>query len=95
MAEGMKSESLEEARARLAALSDAEREGMDAAQEGILVPERDPALDARADEVDEHGKALFDINHARGEIVPADEGAEGAAEPREGTRAAKRRQKRR
>ena len=98
MAEGMKSESLEEARARMAALSDAEREGMDAAQEGILTPERDPLLDARADQVDEHGAQLFDMLHSRGDIPPApDEGSvdpaddPAAAERPQGRRASKRR----
>jgi len=93
----MKSESLEEARARLVALSEAEREGMDAAQDGILTPERDPVLDARADEVDAHGAQLFDLQHARGEIPATGDGSvdasedPAAADRPQGRRAAKRR----
>lgn len=52
---GMKSETLDEARQRLLALSEAERVGAEAAQEGILAPARDPAFDERAEQVNEIG----------------------------------------
>jgi hypothetical protein len=52
---GMKSETLDEARQRLAALSEAERAGAEQAQEGILAPARDPVLDERAEQINEIG----------------------------------------
>ena len=52
---GMKSETLDEARQRLLALSEAERAGAEQAQEGILAPARDPVLDERAEQLNEIG----------------------------------------
>ena len=52
---GLKSETLDEARQRLLALSEAEREGTEASQEGILAPARDPAFDQRAEQINEIG----------------------------------------
>lgn len=69
---GMKSETLDEARERFAALTEAEKQGAAAASEGILVPEVDPAVEDRIAEVNEHGAELQRLFHSRGEVVVAD-----------------------
>lgn len=87
---GMKSETLDEARERFIALSEAEKQGATQAQEGILVPEVDPAVEDRAAEVNEHGAELQRLFHSRGEIANLDEGAdESTGEPRASRRSSR------
>ena len=72
----MKSESREEAAARLKALSQAERSGMDSATEGQLqAVVRTPEMDARADAIDEYGDALLAAQDVLDDnpFVPAEE----------------------
>jgi len=60
---GMRSETLVEAAQRLKALSAAEKEGMEAAKEGILTHDPDPdgVFAERADQVDQIGEQLLQI----------------------------------
>jgi hypothetical protein len=72
----MKSESREEAAARLKELSKAERSGMDSATEGQLQAVlRTPEMDARAEAIDEYGDALLAAQDVLDEnpFVPAEE----------------------
>jgi hypothetical protein len=72
----MKSESREEAAARLKELSQAERAGMESATEGQLqAVVRTPEMDARADAIDEYGDALLAAQGVLDEnpFVPAEE----------------------
>jgi len=72
----MKSESREEAAARLKELSRAERSGMDSATEGQLQAVlRTPEMDARAEAIDEYGDALLAAQDVLDEnpFVPAEE----------------------
>ena len=87
---GMKSETLEEARERFVALSEAEKQGAAAASEGILTPEIDPAVEDRIAEVNEHGAQLQNLMHSRGELIAfGEEGEESQSEARSARRARK------
>lgn len=71
----MKSETLPEAHARMKAMSDAEKEGATAATEGQLQPARNPALDERAQQLDdgdpERLERLEEVSRSGGDMIRA------------------------
>lgn len=78
MAENLfKNETLEEARERLKAMSEAEKESFAAASEGQAVPDRNtPEMQERAQQVDEAYDSIRDYHVEAGSNRPAAEVAE-------------------
>lgn len=94
---GMRSETLTEAAARLKALSDAEKQGMEAAREGIVSydPDPDGVFEERAAKVDQIGEQLLavqqELNTDMDFSAPTEVGEDGTPQPRRRAKKSRRR----
>jgi hypothetical protein len=94
---GMRSETLTEAAARMKALSEAEKRGMEIAREGVLTHDPDPdgVFEERAAKVDQIGEQLLavqqELNTDMDFSEPAATGEDGEAAPRRRAKKSRRR----
>jgi hypothetical protein len=94
---GMRSETLTEAAARMKALSEAEKRGMEVAKEGILTHDPDPdgVFEERAAQVDQIGEQLLQVqdqlNTDMDFSAPTEVGEDGTAQPRRKAKRSRRR----